>query len=371
MPDLPLFRPADERFRTEVRQFVEARLQPHAAAWERAGTLPRRAVSALAKRGYLSLDPRRNAVLAEELPRSESPGLALTTFVQSTLIAPLLDRLGTREQKRQFLAPLLAGRALAALAVTEPAAGSDFGALTCRADADDRRRAFVLTGVKTFITGGAAADFWIVAAHTSPAAGGEMSLIVVPRRSAGVRVRRLETLGLRTSAMGEITLTNCRVPVSHLIGERGAAFSYVQDALNRERLFGGLSAVAWAEQTWRKTALFARTRHAFGQPLTKFQAIRHQFADIATSLEAARQLNYATFRRWLAGKDVTKEICMIKVFSYEAAQHAVERCLQIHGGQGYLADHWISRFYRDARALTIAAGTPEVMKDVIAAYLRL
>jgi alkylation response protein AidB-like acyl-CoA dehydrogenase len=370
-----IFRPADERFRAELRRVVDARLRPHAARWERTGRLPRAALASLARRGFFSLDPRRQAVLAEELPRSESPGLALSAFVQSTLVAPLFDRLGTAEQKRRFLAPVLRGRAISALAVTEPAAGSDFGALACRAD--DRAGAFVLNGVKTYITNGTAADFWIVAARTSSGAGERtsgtsgMSLIVVPRLARGVHVERLETLGLRTTAMGRIAFKNCRVPAGHLLGERGAAFAYVQDALNRERLFGGLSAVAWAEHTVQKTAAFARARRAFGQRLTRFQAIRHQFAEMATALEAARQLNYATFRRWLDGQDVTKEVCMIKLFSYDVVQRAIERCLQIHGGRGYLADEWISRFYRDARALSIAAGTPEVMKDVIAAYLRL
>jgi citronellyl-CoA dehydrogenase len=365
--DPGIFRPADDRFRAGLRRFVERALVPSSERWERTGRLPRSVIASLARRRFFGLDPRRQAVLAEELPRSGSPGLALTAFVQSTLVAPLLDRLGTSDQKRRWLAPLLRGRLLSALAVSEPAAGSDFGALGCRADDDGR--AFVLNGVKTYVTNGAIADFWIVAARTSP--GADLSLILVPRAAAGARVTRLDTLGLRTTAMGQITFKNCRVPAAHLVGERGAAFAYVQDALNRERLFGGLSAVAWAEHALRKTARFARARQAFGQPIARFQAIRHQFAEMATALEAARQLNYATFRRWLDGRDVTKEICMIKLFSYDAAQRTIERCLQIHGGRGYLASEWISRYYRDARALTIAAGTPEVMKDVIAAYLRL
>jgi len=363
------FRPEDERFRVEVRRFVDAKLQPHADRWEKAQTFPRRAIGECARRGYLSTDPRRNAVLAEEMPRCESSGLALTLFVQSTLVAPLLDRLGTPSQRRRFLAPLLRARQLGAVAVTEPAAGSDVGALGCRAD--ERLGAFVVTGVKTYITNGAGADFFIVAALTASRPTPELSLLLVPASAPGVRVKRLSTLGLATSAMASLTFKHVRVQFSNLLGERGAGLAYVQDALNRERLFGGLASVAWAEHTLQKTASFARSRRVFGKPLTKFQAIRHQFADLATRLEAARQLNYATFARWLAGENVTKEICMIKLFSYEAAQRTVERCLQIHGGGGYLADHWISRFYRDARALTIAAGTPEVMKDMIAAYLRL
>ena len=181
----------------------------------------------------------------------------------------------------------------------------------------------------------------------------------------------LATLGLAPTAMGRIAFTKCRVSAGAMLGEAGAAYGYIRDALDRERLFGGIGAVAWAMYALEKTAAFLKTRKAFGQPLSRFQAIRHQLADLAAALEAARSLNYATFTRWEAGEDVTKEIAMIKLFGYRQAQRAIETCLQLHGGLGFLADHWTSRWYRDARALTIAAGTPEVMRDLIAAYLRL
>jgi citronellyl-CoA dehydrogenase len=361
--------PAHDAFRSRVRAFVTGRLQPWADRWERAGTFPRRVLPACAAQGLLTTDPLRAAIVAEEMPRCESPGLALAVFVQTTLVAPLVERLGTEGQKRDVLRPLLGGRRLAAMAVTEPGAGSDLANLSCTAAR--RRGGYVLDGVKTYITVGARADLLIVAARSGAVDSPEATLLLVPASARGVRVEPLRTLGLGTSAMGRIAFTRVRVAASDRLGEEGAGLTYVQDALDRERLFGGLACVAWAELTWRKTAAYARTRRAFGRPLTKFQAIRHAFAEIATSLEAARQLNYATFARWLSGERVTREICMIKLFSYEAAQRAVERCLQIHGGAGYLADAWISRFYRDARALTIAAGTPEVMKDLIAAHLRL
>ena len=357
------------RFRTKVRRFVETDLQPFADRWERAGTFPRRVFTECGRRGLITTDPRRSAIVAEEMPRCEAPGLALSVFVQATLVAPMLEALGTSSQKRTWLAPLVAGRRLGAMAVTEPGGGSDLSRLSLRAE--PIRTGFVLSGIKTYITVAARADFLIVAAVTADGPPKEVTLVVVPVESRGVRVEPQRTLGLATSAMGRITFSNVRVPQANVLGELGAGLAYVQDALNRERLFGGLAAVAWAELTWRKTALFARERIAFGRPLTRLQSIRHQFAEMATSLEAARQLNYATLTRWLNREDVTREICMIKLFSYQAAQRVIERCLQIHGGAGYQADHWISRFYRDARALTIAAGTPEVMKDVIAAYLRL
>jgi len=254
------------------------------------------------------------------------------------------------------------------MAVSEPNAGSDFASLECRAV--PTRSGFVISGEKTYITNAAAADFLIVTVRVGESSG-ELTLLVVPSNASGVRIKRLPSLGLATTAMGHITLRKTYVPRTSLLGESGSAFGYVQDALNRERLYGGLGAVAWAEHALEKTRAFLRTRRAFGRALNRFQAIRHQMADLSTSLEAARQLNYAAFARWADGRDATKEIAMVKLFSYREAQRAIEVCLQLHGGLGYLADHWTSRWYRDARALTIAAGTPEVMRELIAAHLRL
>jgi acyl-CoA dehydrogenase len=360
----------DTAFRVRLRKFVERELRPRASTWERSGRFPRSLLQEFGRRGLLSLDPTRNAILAEELPRCEALGVALSVFVQANLIGPLLAELGTKLQRKLQLQPLRKGKLIGALAVSEPSAGSDFGALQCTA----RRAAgyFFVNGIKTYVTNGACADLLILAVRTRTDLGqSALSLLLVPADTPGVRVSRLGTLGLNSAATGEITLRNVRVPEAALLGEEGAGFSYIQQALNRERLFGGLACVAWAQCAFEKTAIFARQRQAFGRSLTKFQAIRHQFAEMATWLEAARQLNYAAFVRWKAGKDATKEICMVKLFSYQTAQQVIERCLQIHGGAGYLEDHWISRFYRDARALTIAAGTPEVMKDLLAAYLRL
>lgn len=358
-----------ERFRAQVRRFVERELAPRAGRWERDGGFPRRALAACGRRGYLALDAPRTAVLAEELARCESMGVALCIFVQAGLVGPLVDELGTAAQKRRWLAPLRAGRRFGAMAVTEPGAGSDLAGLTCRATAD--ARGFTLDGEKTYITNAAAAHFLVVAARVGDRPDADLALFIVPADSRGVRVSALATLGLGPTAMGRIVFRKCRVPADARLGETGAASGYIQDALNRERLFGGIGAVAWATHALEKTAAFLRTRRAFGRPLSRFQAIRHQMADRAAALEAARQLNYATYARWSAGENVSKEIAMIKLFGYRQAQHAIETCLQLHGGLGFLADHWTSRWYRDARALTIAAGTPEVMREIVAAHLRL
>jgi alkylation response protein AidB-like acyl-CoA dehydrogenase len=363
------FTPEHERFREEVRQFVAKGLQPHADRWERTARLPRRALVSFAARGWLSLGPWEQAIVAEELPRCDSLGLALSVFVQANLIAPLLADLGTPAQKELWLEPLRRGRVIGALAVTEPDAGSDVAALATRGRMRGAR--LTLDGTKTYVTNAAAADLLIVAARTSSDRLAGLSLVLVPRRTRGLRVERLKTLGLATSAMGRITLTGCRVPTANLLGRPGGGFGYIQQALNRERMLGALAAVAWASYALERTIAWARGRRAFGRPLTSLQVLRHQIAEAAISIEAARQLNYATFAQWADGRDVSKEIAMIKVFSYETAQKVIERCVQLHGGAGYLADHWITRFYRDARALTIAAGTPEVMKELVAAYMRL
>jgi alkylation response protein AidB-like acyl-CoA dehydrogenase len=290
-------------------------------------------------------------------------------FVQSNLVAPLLDELAGDALKRAWLEPLRRGRRIGALAVSEPDAGSDVASLQMQGRR--HRDHVILDGIKTYVTNGAVADFFIVAARTDGDGLAGLSLMLVPRVTRGVRVERLATLGLSTSSMGRIRLTNCRVPAVNVVGRAGGGFGYIQQALNRERMLGAIAAVAWAAYALERAIAWAKQRRVFGRPLTSLQAIRHQIADAAIQLEAARQLNYATFTRWAAGRDVAREIAMIKVFSYEAAQKVIERCLQLHGGAGYLADHWTSRFYRDARALTIAAGTPEVMKELVAAHLRL
>jgi len=288
--------------------------------------------------------------------------------VQANLITPLIEEFGTDEQKSTYVSALRSGKTMGAMAVTEPDAGSDFSALQCRAQISGHD--LVLHGEKTYITNAAFADFLVVAVRIPKLAEDGLTLVLVPAQSAGVTVESLRTLGLCASGTGRIKLDGCRVNKDRVLGTAGQGFGQVQRALNRERLFGGIACVSWAEYAMQKTLQFARGRKAFGNTINRFQAIRHEFAAMATQLEAARSLNYATLARFIQGEAVTREICMIKLFSYQVSQQAITQCLQIHGGLGYMDDHWTSRFYRDARALTIAAGTPEIMKDMIATYLR-
>jgi acyl-CoA dehydrogenase len=359
--------PEHEEFRKKVREFVTLELRPHASNWENSGEFPRDIMRECAWRGFLQNDPWLNAILAEEFPCCESLGFALSFFVQANLIIPLLQEFGSEDQKTNYLQRLQSGEIIGAMAVTEPGAGSDFAALSCMAEVSGSD--LILRGEKTYITNAAFADLLIVAARMVNAPEG-LTMILVPAKLGGVIIERLQTLGLRASGSGRIRLDECRVPRENVLGPIGEGFVQVQRGLNRERLFGGLACVAWAQYALNKALEFARERKAFGNTLSRFQAIRHEFAESATLLEAARSLNHRTFARWVAGESVTREICMIKLFAYPVAQQVITHCLQVHGGLGYMADHWTSRFYRDARALTIAAGTPEIMKDMIATYER-
>jgi acyl-CoA dehydrogenase len=364
------FLPQHHDFRAHVRSFVEQQLRPLSEKWEKQSQFPVSIFRKCAQQNLISLDGERNGIIAEELPKCESLGFALSFFVQANLVAPMLEELGSAAQKTKFLSPLLAGEKLGAVAVSEPSAGSDFAALQTKAQ--KTRAGWRLNGTKTYITNAAIADFLIVAARTDPVQGLQgMTLFLVPTSSKSVSIKRLSMLGLDASAAGQITLKNCEIPANNMLGERGQAFAYVQNGLNRERLFGGLACVSWAQYALDKTIRYLQGRSAFGTTLNRFQSIRHQVADMHTRLEAARRLNYYAFHGWLRGENVTKEICMTKLFSYQAAQGVVGCCLQLHGGAGYMDHHWCSRFYRDARALTIAAGTPEIMKEMIAVYLRI
>lgn len=369
------FDAGNERFRAGVRRFVSTELTPKVEAWERAGAFPKAALLACGRRGYLALPPGRSAILAEELVQCGSLGVALALFVQAGLVAPLIGQLGTDDQRKRLLPLLHGGRMVGAMAVTEPQAGSDIAAITATAELRHGRGAgqLVLEGEKTYITCAAAAGLLVVAARIvedgKPDA--DPSLVLVPADTRGARIARLESLGLEVTAMGRVTLRGCRVPASAILGDRGGGYDYVLNALDRERLFGGIGAVAWASLALERTAAFLRQRRVFGRPVSRHQGVRHQLAECATALAAARQLNYAAYRRWAAGENAMGDIAMVKLFSYRQAQRAVELCLQLHGGLGYMTGHWTSRWYRDARALTIAAGTPEVMRDLVAAHLRL
>lgn len=375
---MSLFGEDHESFRARLRSFVETRFAPLADAWERHATLPRTVFSELGGEGFLDASRERgrdfghSVVLAEELPRSRMMGLTLSVLAQATFFTPLLASLGTAEQRASYLEPSLRGEKVGALAVTEPTGGSDI-VRAVRCTATDEGDHWVLNGEKKFITNGPIADFVVVLARTRPEPSAHnFSLFVVPTATPGFRVKEsLRKLGMHTSPTGWLEFDRCALPKSSLLGRRNAGFFYVTQNLNEERLLAGAAAISAAQLVLDATIAALRGREAYGGTLSQLQTVRHRISDMAADLEMARHFVHGVAERFRDGHQAGKEICMIKFKVIELVQRVVEQCVQLNGGDGFLEDNWVSRVYRDVRVLSLGGGVSELMKDLVAGYLRL
>lgn len=375
---MSLFGESHEAFRAGLRAFIDERFTPFADAWERAAELPRSVFVDLGAAGYLCAsrgagrDFGHSVVLAEELPRSRMMGLTLSVLAQATFFTPLLEALGTDEQKQAFLLPALRGEKIGALAVTEPSGGSDI-VRAVRCTAVEKGDGWILTGEKKFITNGPIADFVLVLARTRPEQSAHsLSLFVVPAETPGFRVKQnLRKLGMHTSPTGWLEFDGCWLPRSALLGKANVGYFYVAQNLAQERLLAAASAVAAAHLVLESTIAALRSRQAYGTTLLRLQSVRHRISDMAADLEMARSFVHAVCERYREGHPSDKQICMIKFKVIELVQRVVEQCLQLNGGDGFLEDNWVSRVYRDVRVLSLGAGVSELMKDLVAGYLRL
>ncbi len=376
------FTESHEIFRKTIRDFCEKELAPHAEAWERDEIFPREVFNRFGELGFLGirypeeiggsgLDYWYTVVYAEELPRCRMAGLAMAMMVQSDMATPIIDAHGTKEQKEEFLAPAIRGEKIAALGVTEPNAGSDVASIrtTAKRDGDD----YVINGSKTFITNGTRADFVTLAVKTKPEEGYHgVSVFLVPTETPGFHVsRKLRKMGNHSSDTAELHFDNMRVPRRYLLGEEGMGFYYIMENFQGERLIGSISALAGADLVLEKTIEYCKQREAFGRPITKFQVNRHKIVDMATKIEAGRQLNYHCADLVDRGINCVKEISMAKIFCGELAIEVAHHCVQLHGGYGYMDEYDVSRAYRDARLITIGGGTSEVMKEIISKLMNL
>ena len=380
---MSLFSKEHEAFRARVRGFVLTQLTPHADDWEQQGAFPRHLFRALGDQGFLGITHRKeyggqgldfgyNVAFVEELPRSRMMGLTLSVIAQTNIFPPLLASLGTEEQKQQFLVPAIRGDSIGGVASTEPTGGSDIvRAIQCTATDDGDF--WVISGEKKFITNGPIADFLIVLVRTRPETGpNSLSLVIVPTETAGFRVKdTLRKLGMHTSPTGWLEFDRCRVPKSLTLGRPNLGYHYVARNILEERLVGGASAVALAGIVLQETIRYLRERMAFERPLSKLQAVRHRIAELAAEVEMAKRFVHSVCESYRDGRVEAKEICMIKYRVYEMVQRTVEQCLQLHGGYGFLEENWITRVYRDVRVLSVGGGASELMKDLVAGYLRL
>jgi acyl-CoA dehydrogenase len=378
-PDLP-FGEEHEALRETVRRFVLAELRPHAAEWEAARWFPDEVFGTLAGQGLLGLkypeayggqggDFLHEAVLAEELARCGSGGVAAGVGAHVNIATPPIMKFGTDDQKERYLAPAIAGEKIAALAITEPDAGSDVAATKTHARRVDG--GWLVNGSKMFITNGVRAHFWVTAVKTSDEGGHHgLSFLIVDRQD-GVTASKIEKLGWHASDTALMGFDDAFVPEENLLGRENEGFYLIMANFQWERLVMALGAVGAMQVAYEKTVAFARERNAFGRPLTGHQVLRHKLADIATTLHTGRCVTYDALRRFVAGQDAVKEVTMAKLATQRACFDVMDTCLQIHGGAGYMEEYEIERMARDARLGPIGGGTDEIMREILAKVLAL
>jgi acyl-CoA dehydrogenase len=278
--------------------------------------------------------------------------------------------MGTDEQKKRFIPPVLRGEKIAALGITEPDAGSDVASIRTRAVRDGDE--YVVNGAKTFITSGCRADFVTTAVRTGGEGYGGVSLLVIETNTPGFKVaRKIRKMGWNASDTAELAFEDCRVPAANLLGEEGRGFYGIMENFQYERLSLAVIAHQVAQIAYEESLKYAQTRQAFGKPLTGFQVTRHKLVDMATKITAAREFNYRLAARMQAGEDVVTEVSMAKNFACEVCDKVVYDAVQIHGGYGYAREYLVERLYRDARILSIGGGTTEIMKEIISKTLQI
>ncbi|MGH3391789.1 MAG: acyl-CoA dehydrogenase family protein [Actinomadura sp.] len=370
-----IFTEEHEAFRDMVRSFIEKEIAPYHEQWEKDGVVSRDVWLAAGRQGLLGIDIdeeyggggntdyRYYVVFNEELAKAgvHGPGFA----VHNDINGAYLSRLSTEEQKRRWLPGYCSGEIITGIAMTEPAAGSDLQGIKTTAVKDGGD--YVLNGSKTFIYNGILADLVIVVANTDPAAGAKgVSLLIVERGMAGFeRGRNLDKVGMHAQDTAELFFDNVRVPAENLLGEEGMGFIYLMQNLARERLSIGATALTGAETAFEQTLEYCKTREAFGRPIGRFQHNRFTLAEMKTEITVARAFTDQCILADNAGELSAEEAAMLKYWNTELLKTVVDRCVQLHGGYGYMTEYPIAKAYQDARIQTIFGGTTEIMKEII------
>lgn len=372
---MPFFTAEHEAFRASVRTWVERELAPHALEWDRAGLFPREVFKQAGALGFLGInhDPRYGGsgldywyvtAFCEALVHSRNAGVNLALLVQSQMATPVINELGTHEQKREFLEPALSGERIAALGISEPGVGSDVASLktTARREGDE----YVLNGSKMWVTNGTRADFITLAVRTGAEGYGGISLVTFPTDVKGFGVsKKLDKIGNLSSDTAIVYFDECRIPARYVLGEENEGFYAIMTNFQGERLVGAIAATAGMEQMVADAITHGNEREAFGRPLMKFQVWRHRFVEHLTAIEASKRLNYHAVELFDAKQNPVKEISMAKLFAGDLAQRVAYDCQQLLGGMGYIDETDIARAWRDVRLITIGGGTSEIMKEII------
>lgn len=371
------FTPEHEAFRATVRRFVDERINPHADDWERAGMMPLHQIfKEMADLGMLGLeydpayggqgaDHSFTVVLAEELGRCGCGSFGLGLGVQVAMATPSLHDYGSDELKAAYLAPAMRGEMVAAVAVTEPDAGSDVAGIRCHARREGAD--WVINGSKMYITNSIQADWICTLIRTSDEAGYRgMSQVIVPTDRRGFHVaKKLDKLGMRASDTGLLSFDDVRVPVANTIGEIGRGFQQQMVQFIRERTWGIYSAYAACAEALERTKTYARQRNAFGRPLAAQQYLQYTYAELAAEVDLLGRYCYALADALIAGEDTTRMATIGKLKAGRLLRQVGDWCLQAHGGIGYMEETWTARFFRDNRLTSIGGGTDEVMLRVL------
>ncbi len=364
--------PEHELLREQIARFIAREVEPFALAWEDSGFTPRQVLRKMGEAGMLGLmyspehggaqaDALTNLVFAEALSQSTFGGFIVTVLVHTDMASPHLQLAGTPAQQARWMPGITSGQTIAAVAITEPGAGSDVAGLRTTAVGDAGH--WVLNGSKLFITNGVHAELHFVAARTGDARHA-ITIFAVERGTAGFRVgRALEKTGWLSSDTAELFFENCRIPDANRLGEVDRGFASVMKNFQTERIALGAMAVGHCTRALQITLEHLRNRQAFGAPLWDKQVIRQRLAMCDAKTRAARQYLYHCAWRVTQGQDVVQDVSMLKALTGELVGEVTQTCQQFHGGMGYMRGTAIERLWRDARVLAIGGGATEVMLD--------
>ncbi len=366
------FEPEHELFRKSFREFVRNEIAPHYEGWERAGATPREIWNQAGRHGFLCTwadeayggpgcrDFRYDQIVAEEL--ANTPGVAFS--LHSSVVAPYLDRLGTEEQKRRLLPRAVSGDAILAIAMTEPAAGSDLAGIQSRAEL--RGDHWILNGSKTFISNGIIADAVIVAAKTDPANPRASGLFIVESGMPGFeRGRKLEKLGYHAQDTAELFFRDVKVGCGNVLGDPRKGFQAMMQLLADERLAAACGSMALARAAFELTLPYVKERKAFGQAIADFQNTRFRMAEMKTELDIGQVFVDRCVMAYNARELSAETAAEAKLWTAELAGRVTDQCVQFFGGYGYMCEYPIARLYAAARVHRIWAGTSEIMKEII------
>ena len=364
--------PEHQTLQDQIARFIAKEVEPHGAAWEEAGCVPRDVLRRMGQAGLFGLmyeeqyggaegDALTNLVFAEALSQSTFAGFIITVLVHTDMASPHLHHAGNAAQKEKYLKKVIAGELITAVGITEPGAGSDVAGIrtSAKKEGDD----WVINGTKIFITNGVHADLYFVAAKTGPGKR-DMSMFIVEKGTPGFSVgRALKKTGWLSSDTAELIFDKVRIPAANLLGEEGKGFYSVMKNFQTERIALGAMAVGHCQQALRLTLDYVRQRHAFGGPLWKQQTIRQRLSMLDAKTRAARQFMYHCAWRVTQGHDIVQDVSMLKALTGELVNEVVQTCQQFHGGMGYMRETPIERLWRDARVLAIGGGATEVMLE--------